>query len=494
MAEIFGKGDGSEYGRKARIEKNNANTKKVDDDIIKKIGSFKINTDKKNNSNLKKSKAPLKTEKEYNLDDNKKEDRNKSKKAGGDDGSITNTLFRGNYLSKISYVILIIAIYAVICMTFKKMFIEHFPQWHGNNMLKYFIGDAYYYITAGLAVLAAATSFRTHRNVLSAVTSAIAPFGVISVFGFLVYEPKSLVKVVLIGMVVIAAYLVSNIIRRRYGGKTNEIESVNTVKNIILSMLSIFVVFVFASSFSGNSVELSALYRRNSFEELYNINADTLIKLDEQTWSTLSENDKLEVLKTVANTECEMFGIPYYINVNIDENLRGTGVYSNYEYGSRSIRVNPEILKDFYAHDCVMYIIRACFNVYQRCLCEVYLAVDEKYYDVPIFDDAVKYYNSFKEYDKISNDYIAVSKLLVVETATKYSSSTINIGKYFDSKLRENIKSPDLSGVNDVLNPKGNETEQGEQDLEPNETPDYSEPAITDDYTEPDSQSTGEEP
>ena len=65
MAEIFGKGDGSEYGRKARIEKNNANTKKVDDDIIKKIGSFKINTDKKNNSNLKKSKAPLKTEKEY---------------------------------------------------------------------------------------------------------------------------------------------------------------------------------------------------------------------------------------------------------------------------------------------------------------------------------------------------------------------------------------------------------------------------------------------
>ena len=106
----------------------------------------------------------------------------------------------------------------------------------------------------------------------------------------------------------------------------------------------------------------------------------------------------------------------------------------------------------------------------------------------------MKYYNSFKEYDKISNDYIAVSKLLVVETATKYSSSTINIGKYFDSKLRENIKSPDLSGVNDVLNPKGNETEQGEQDLEPNETPDYSEPAITDDYTEPDSQSTGEEP
>lgn len=124
-------------------------------------------------------------------------------------------------------------------------------------------------------------------------------------------------------------------------------------------------------------------------------NMTTVQLLNEEEWTRLSEQERLDVLQVIANIEAHYLGIPYTPTVEaavLDTNTLGT-----YSHSERSIKVSIDSLKNGTAHDALKIVAHESYHSYQHCLVELFL-MNEEYQHLLLFSGIKEYADEFTHY------------------------------------------------------------------------------------------------
>lgn len=152
-------------------------------------------------------------------------------------------------------------------------------------------------------------------------------------------------------------------------------------------------------------------------------NMAMILKLEEDTWKTLSRDEKIEVLQKVADIEAVHFGIPLQMEVTVeklDVNVRG-----KYNDAERKISIDTDVFNKESAHTVVEILCHEAYHGYERRLTELYRKLGENDQGLLIFKDVKAYDEEFKNYTTGEGYY----EQKVEEHAREYSRLAIN--KYF---------------------------------------------------------------
>lgn len=203
-------------------------------------------------------------------------------------------------------------------------------------------------------------------------------------------------------------------------------------------LLCMSLVLLFPSVYMFCHVMSSPLYSGTSFymedpsindenyqlRQLLEYNKDTLSYLNVSKWKKLSEQDRIDVLKTIADIEAT------YLNIEqvevVTENLE------YFEYGSFSVEENKIKINRYYLNDpdisleCILHEIHHAFQVKIVCLLDA-KASDES--SGMYYGDVRKWKENLEGYTSSYDDGYYVQAVEV--SARKYASEEIKIYKEF---------------------------------------------------------------
>ena len=132
-------------------------------------------------------------------------------------------------------------------------------------------------------------------------------------------------------------------------------------------------------------------------------NIETLAKLYDDTWKTLSVEQKLNVLQVVANIERTRLKIPNELNVGAADLTGNTLGY--YLDGTHSIVIRTDVLLEKSSYEAVHIVCHEANHSLEYRLVDAYDEVDEDLKNLSIFDSALSYKEEFKDYSDLKKDY-----------------------------------------------------------------------------------------
>ena len=100
----------------------------------------------------------------------------------------------------------------------------------------------------------------------------------------------------------------------------------------------------------GNSLifsDVKAVPPKQNEEWTIDNNIDAVLRLKEETWSTLSTKERISTLQILANIEARYLGLPHELNVSLGT-LTGETI-AGYDDRSRTITINVDFLDTFSA-------------------------------------------------------------------------------------------------------------------------------------------------
>ena len=149
----------------------------------------------------------------------------------------------------------------------------------------------------------------------------------------------------------------------------------------------------------GNNIltsSVSAFANEQSNPQTISNNMDTVLLLQEEEWSTLTTQEKLDTLQTIANIEAHYLGLPNELNVgaaNLDEDILAC-------YDDRTYTISIDI--DHLENDPVYDVLDSCcheaYHSYQHRLVDVYNASDEQLKELRLFKSVARYSHEFDDY------------------------------------------------------------------------------------------------
>lgn len=125
-------------------------------------------------------------------------------------------------------------------------------------------------------------------------------------------------------------------------------------------------------------------------------NIDTVCKLQEDVWGTLSPQEKMEVLQTVANIEANYLGLKDGMKV-VASSLE-SGVLGLYNSHNHQITVELNCLDTMSAHKVLDVICHEAYHGYEHRLVDLYNSLDEEERRLLLFTDAEDYRREFVNY------------------------------------------------------------------------------------------------
>lgn len=171
-------------------------------------------------------------------------------------------------------------------------------------------------------------------------------------------------------------------------------------------------------------------YERPSAEEqTIENNMETLSLLYGEFWDKLSADEKLALLQTVADIEQNYLGLPYRLNVGVEELSGGlSGCYSDVDH---SITVNRDHLLYDSAKSLINTIAHESYHSLQFRILDVYENASEESKSLIIFSPAVKYKDEFSNYIEGDEDYEAYYSQQCEADARNYARNETT--RYFES-------------------------------------------------------------
>ncbi len=109
-------------------------------------------------------------------------------------------------------------------------------------------------------------------------------------------------------------------------------------------------------------------------------NIDTLVKLSDGSWDSMSAQDKLNVLQVIVNIDVEFLGIPYALSITASElPLSEAMLLAQYTHSDHKILINLDYLKKATPYECVESVCHETFHCLQHCAVEAYADMDDNY-------------------------------------------------------------------------------------------------------------------
>lgn len=130
-------------------------------------------------------------------------------------------------------------------------------------------------------------------------------------------------------------------------------------------------------------------------------NMDKIVLFQQERWRNLSQQERLDAIRAVVNSEAYKFGLSIDIKVgteDLDGNILGV-----YKYLTHEIVIDSEYMKKGSAKKVLEAVCHECYHAYSYELCELYLTASARDRNLLIFDKTSKYIKEFGNYEEELN-------------------------------------------------------------------------------------------
>ncbi|MDO5132497.1 MAG: WG repeat-containing protein [Eubacteriales bacterium] len=334
--------------------------------------------------------------------------------------------------------------------------------WYNSIFFKS-LGDLSLRTSAGilLALLALfsitgmSLGIKRHRNKADLYVNVATGFGVYTVLAYLPIRKKLIVTVLAAAAVLSAAYaalVLCRAITNRQNAKKIIFRRIRMAaygsRTILCVSMTVIMALIASNLFFGNRLFLPSVSPSapsSVQDQTIENNIETLVHLDDGTWETLTVQEKLDVLQTVANIEQRYLGIPHELNVgasNLPEDVAGS-----YRDITHEIQVDLDCLIHETPRLLVETITHEAYHAFEHRTVDAYREASKQMKPLRLYQDARHYEDEFMDYES-GNDVESFWKYYFQaceSDAREYASGAAE--SYFVAVARHLGTVPDLPVV-----------------------------------------------
>ena len=279
---------------------------------------------------------------------------------------------------------------------------------------------------------------KKQRNGTSVLMNLLAGYGLYAVLTYYPFR-KSLILILILTAAVLSVVNSIFILCRRINNKSRSRQILkrrmiqagwDTRDLFCAALAAVMVVIGFNAVFGTALFTPSTPPARQSDidEQTIANNLDTLVLLREEKWSSLSVEEKLNVLQTIANIEQRYLGLPDELNVgtaNLREDL--AGYYSD---ATHQIIVSMDSLMNDPAYELTDTIAHEAYHSFQHRMVEAYDEASDELKKLRFYHDAALYKKEFADYTESFKDFCGYYDQKCESEARRYAESAAR--EYFE--------------------------------------------------------------
>lgn len=149
----------------------------------------------------------------------------------------------------------------------------------------------------------------------------------------------------------------------------------------------------------------------------------TLVQLEEDTWQTLTLQQKLDVLQTVIDLEQSSLGLPYALTARVAQ-VEGD-VIASYNDRSLTITISADDLETRSGGYMLEAICHEAYHAYQYRLLDLYTAAPEQSRSLQVFRSVEQYEKEFRDYESGEEDFEAYYTQACESDARDYAEERV---------------------------------------------------------------------
>ena len=269
------------------------------------------------------------------------------------------------------------------------------------------------YLTVGvLVIIGILLTYKRRRNCVNVFINVVFPFVIFSTFAYITYLKPFIIALLVVSIISSLVYVgmtkwysYSESCRKQKHFSVTRFSILGS-RTIVTSCLMLLVAYLVLSTVTGVQLFRPASEKAEndvpSFAEYYESNADTFDKLEQNTWVTLSANEKLDVLQVLCNAEKAKLGVkdPIYIKSKaFQSNLLGEFIAAD-----NTILINAKHLEEDSSYSILTTVTHECYHSYERSLVKLYNSADDDQKKLMAFDRAKRYKEEFANYKDGDNE------------------------------------------------------------------------------------------
>lgn len=278
---------------------------------------------------------------------------------------------------------------------------------------------------------------KRHRNGLCVFSNVITGFGLYTVLAYLPLRKKMILIILIITTALSLVYAVLILTHYKRSKCVHKVRSIRKISHIgygtnliTCTGLTVLMLLLGINAIWGTAlINPSVVPTRkpdNSDQTITN-NIDTLILLDEDTWPSLSIDEKLDVLQTVANIEQRYLGLPHELNVGTSNLKEGLSGY--YTDQSHEIIISLGCLIHDSSYAMTATIAHEAFHALQYRMIDAYDEASDDLKCLRFYKSAAAYKKEFSDYADGFRDFEMYYSQECEEDARAYSEEAAN--EYF---------------------------------------------------------------
>ncbi|MCC8131450.1 MAG: hypothetical protein LUC38_02935 [Oscillospiraceae bacterium] len=273
------------------------------------------------------------------------------------------------------------------------------------------------------------------RNWFSVVVNILLPYELYTIFAYYIYLPRLVWASVAVSVVMVVVFFVlamfmpiKNITERK-AIILKRLKNVFMRSRFIIAMCLLILIvpigfsIAFGHGLLNTSVE-SVVTTRESRDWTIAYNMDTVLLLQEEEWSQLDEQEKLDVLGVIANIEIRYLGINHELYLKTA--IIGGGTLAYYDDMNYEIVIDIDHLRDDDAYEVLQSLCHECYHSYQHQLIELYESTDDEYKGMLVFMYVDAYIEEFADYDDGEDSFWGYYSQVSEIMARSYAYNSVN--------------------------------------------------------------------
>jgi hypothetical protein len=168
---------------------------------------------------------------------------------------------------------------------------------------------------------------------------------------------------------------------------------------------------------------------------------ETILLLQESEWSKLSLEERLRVLKVVADVEPTNLGVP---ETTLCADVLDQNTLGRFDCGDKTITLNLSYLAAADGLEMARVVAHEVFHLYQDSLVELFNSIDDQDKRLAIFNTVQRYAAEFSDYNDGSDNYEAYASQWVEMDADCYADNAILIYSNYISQYTQETGQEDI--------------------------------------------------
>lgn len=261
-------------------------------------------------------------------------------------------------------------------------------------------------IVAASCLVGIVFEMKNNRNGLSVFCNLMLGFGLYTVLAYIQIR-KTLIIVTLSVVAVLSVAFATLVMIRKIKNKRKTrkiihwwiVRSFMGAKQLLAIGLAFIILISGAGTFFGSGIMNASekpATQENINEQTIANNIETVLLLQDELWETLTVQQRLDVLQTIANIEQRYLGLPNELTV-CAANLR-EGVLAYYTDNTNEIVISIDSLLNDASWALLDSVCHEAYHSYQHRLIDAYNGANDAAKSLRIFRKATSYADEFSDY------------------------------------------------------------------------------------------------